>query len=242
MTRISLRINPQIVVSSVLALLFTLFATSVSVSAQDSPDFLLGNVTLEKNPTKEQTREAIDKVSNYIDSMKKEANGNETKFSVLIIEDLAKRNIIDEEAKQGFLSFIANIPKPPIEEIPGTTLPGNVSTPGPGTFPGNLTIPGNTDFLKDLDASSAMLDDIAKNNSDSQVVTLMTDIIKKKVTDIGAFVSGNGTDTGPVTIEGEFNDVSPTDFAKAVTCAAAFVLGGSPLTSAANGYYCIKIM
>ena len=70
----------------------------------------------------------------------------------------------------------------------------------------------------------------------------MTDILKKKVTDIESFVSGNGTDTGPVTIEGEFNDVSPTDFAKAVTCAAAVVLGGSPLTSIANGYYCVHIM
>lgn len=225
------------VVGAAFIALFALLATSLSVFAQDAPDFLLGNLTLEKNPTKEQTQEAIDKVSKYLDNMKKEANGNETKFSMLIVEDLEKRNIIDEDTKQGFLSFIANSPKPPMSPFPG--FPGS-------TIPGNLTVPtfpdeNITDFQKELNTSSAMLDNIAKNNSESQVVTLMTDIIKKKVTDIGTLVSGNGT-TGPVTISGEFNDVSPTDFAKAVTCAAAVVLGGSPLTSAANGYYCIKVM
>lgn len=224
----------QVVFGSVLASLFILFGPTISVSAQDAPDFLLGNLTLEKNPTKEQTQEAIEKVSKYLDSMKKEANGNKTKFSVLMIEDLAKRNIIDDDAKQSFLSLIDSFPKPPMGTFPGSTIP-NMTGP---TFP-DEAVPG---FLKDLDSSSAMLDNIAKNNSDSQAVTLMTDIIKKKVTDIGTLVSGNGTDTGPVTFSDEFGDVSPSDFAKAVTCAAAVVLGGTPLSSAANGYYCIKIM
>ena len=232
------RILLPVVLGSVFTSLFAIGGLSINVYAQDAPDFLLGNLASEENPTKEQTQEAIDKINNYTSTMLKEANGNRTKLNILLIEDLEKRNIIDEDAKQGFLKLITTIPKPPIGTIPGF--------PGPA-FPGNLTAPtfpdeNNTDFLKDLDTSSTLLDNIAKNNTDSQVVTLMTDILKKKVTDIESFVSGNGTDTGPVTIEGEFNDVSPTDFAKAVTCAAAVVLGGSPLTSIANGYYCVHIM
>lgn len=114
--------------------------------------------------------------------MLKEANGIITKMNVLLIEDMAKRNIINEEAKEGFLSFAASLPKPPMETVPGTT-------------PGNLTIPRNvTDILKDLDTSPALLDEIAKDNSDSQMVTLMSDILKKRITDIGNVVSGNVTD------------------------------------------------
>ena len=119
-------------------------------------------------------------------------HGNQTKLNVLLIEDLAKRNIIDAEAKEDLLSFVSSLPKPPMVTLPGT-LPGN-----------NLTIPGNnTEILKELNATSALLDEIAINNTDSQPVTLMTDILKKKVTDIATFVSGNGTDNvlGPVTIQ-----------------------------------------
>ena len=203
-----LRIYTPIIVGSVLASLFTVFALSVNVSAQDAPDFLLGNLTLEQNPTKEQTQEAIDKVQNYTSTMLKAANGNQTKLDVLLIEDLAKRNIIDEDAKQGFLSFIAKIPKPSLDGLPGT-------------IPGNLT---------DLDASSALLDEIAKNNSDSQPVSLMTSILKKRVGDLG-----NGTDVLPFSDDAEI-------FGKAVVCAAMTVLGGNPLSSAANAYYCYQVM
>jgi hypothetical protein len=215
----NLRIYTPTVFGSVLASLFTLFTLSVNVSAQDAPDYLFGNLTFEKNLTKEQLQEIIDKGRNYTSTMLKAANGNETKLNVLLIEDLAKRNIINEEAKQGFLSFIANMPKPPMGSLPGTG-PGNL------TLPGNVTLPGNSiDFLKDLDANSVLLDEIAKNNSDSQTVTLMTDILKKKVTDIGIFVSGNGTDMGlpPVTIS---SFVTPGQFGKAVLCASLTTLGG----------------
>lgn len=164
--------------------------------------------------------------------MRKEANGNGTKLNVLIIEDLAKRNIIDEEAKQGFLKLIATIPKPPMGTPPG--FPGN-------TIPGNLTAPTipddtSTDFLKNLDASSALLDDIAKNNSDSQTAVLMTDIFKKRISDIETFVSGNRTDTGIVPIED--NNVSPGEFGGAVLCASIFALG--PVMNAVNTYNCIE--
>lgn len=222
--------HAPIVFGSVLASLFTLFALSVNVSAQDAPDYVLGNLTLEKNATKEQTEEVINKVSNYLDNMKKEANGNQTKLNVLLIEDLAKRNIIDDDAKQDFLAFIARIPKPPMEGLPGT-------------LPGNLTIPGNTDFFKDPDASSAMLDDIAKNNSDSQMVTLITDIIKKRGTDIGIFVSGNVTDTDlpPMTIS-EMSWGEAT--VKGTTCALVGMAlsGGSPLVAVSNSYTCAKLI
>lgn len=231
MTGKNLRVYAPIVVGSVLASLFTLFAPSVNVSAQDAPDFVLGNLTFEKNVTKEQRQEIIDKTSDYINTMLKEADGNLTKLNVLLIEDLAKRNIIDEDAKQGFLSFVASLPKPPME------------TP-PGTLPGDLTIPGNTtDFLKDLDTSSALLDEIAVNNSDSQIVTLMTDILKKRGTDIGTLVSGNGTDTGPVTI-GTFDNVTVEEFGKAAACAfiGGATSGGSILTTLSHGYTCAKLI
>ena len=207
----SIRIYSPIVFGSVLASLITLLTLSVNVSAQNAPDYVLGNLTLGENPTKEQTQEVVDKVTNYTNTMLKAANGNETKLSVLAIEDLAKRNIIDEDAKQGFLAYVASLPKPPMETLPGT-------------LPGNLTIPGNTtDFLKDLDTSSALLDDIANNNSDSQVVTLMTDILKKRVTDVGTLVSGNGTDTGIV----PFSDFSARGFGLGVA-GAAIAMAVSP--------------
>lgn len=202
----SIRIYSPIIFGSVLASLFTLFALSVNVSAQEAPNYITGNIKLDSNLTREQLQELGDKITNYINTMKKAANGNQTKLNVLLIEDLAKRNIIDEEAKQGFLSFIAKTTKPPMEGLPGT-------------LPGNLTIPGNTtDFLKNLNDSSALLDEIATNNSDSQTVTLMTDILKKRVTDIGTLVSGNGTDTGlpPVTISD--SDATWAFVGKALTC------------------------
>lgn len=103
---------------------------------------------------------------------------------------------------------------------------------------GNITLPGNsTAFLKDLDASSALLDEIAKNNSDSQTVTLMTDILKKKVTDIGILVSGNGTDIMLFS-----DEIPPGDFVKGVTCAAVFVLSGNIVSSLANGYMCVEVL
>ncbi|HTH23195.1 MAG TPA: hypothetical protein VL854_13335 [Nitrososphaeraceae archaeon] len=126
-------------------------------------------------------------------------HGNQTKLNVLLIEDLAKRNIIDAEAKEDLLSFVSSLPKPPMVTLPGTLPGNNLTIPG-----NNLTIPGNnTEILKELNATSALLDEIAINNTDSQPVTLMTDILKKKVTDIATFVSGNGTDNvlGPVTIQ-----------------------------------------
>lgn len=224
------QIYAPVVVATLLVSLFTLFAASVNVSAQDAPDYLFGDLTFERNLTKEQSQEIIDIATNYSNTMLKEANGNITKLNVLLIEDLANRNIIDEEAKQGFLSFVANLPIPPTETIPGTS-PGNL------TIPGNVTLPGNnTDFLKDLEASSTLLDGIAKNNSDSQVVTLMTSILKKKVTDIGTDISGNGTDTGlpPVPIF----DVTPGEFGKAVVCAMVTTIGGV----SGLGQVCVDIL
>ncbi|HTH23194.1 MAG TPA: hypothetical protein VL854_13330 [Nitrososphaeraceae archaeon] len=61
-----------------------------------------------------------------------------------------------------------------------------------------------------------MLDDIANNSSDSQTVTLMTDILKRKVTDIGTLISGNGTNTGLVTISD--NEEGWANLGKIATC------------------------
>ena len=205
------------------------------MSAQDAPNYLFGNLGLESNLTREKLQELGDKNTNYTSTMLKEANGNDTKLNVLLVEDLAKRNIIDEETKQGFLSFIANIPKPPMEGLPGTS-------PGDLTIPGNVTLLGNsTDFLKDLDSSSALLDEIANNNTGSQLVTLMTDILKKRVTDIGTLISGNGTDTGMVTISSEF---TPGIVGKGVACAfvGMALSGGSPLTALSTGLACANLI
>lgn len=217
-----------VIVGNFLAIFFTLFATSGNASAQDAPDYLFGNLTLERNLTKEQLQEMVDIATNYTNTMLKAANGNETQLNVLLIEDLAKRNIIDEDAKQGFLAFAASLPKPPMETLPGT-------------LPGNLTIPGNiTDILKDLDASSALLDEIAVNNSDSQTVTLMTDILKKRVTDVGAFVSGNGTDTGIVPFSGWEQDAA-VGIAIYVTALSTPGLGAvGPAIALSNIYNAIK--
>ena len=171
-------------VSSILASLFAIFALNINASAQDAPNYLLGNLTFDSELTTEQAQEINDKITNYTGTMLKEANGNLTKLNELLIEDMAKRNIIDEEAKDGYLTFIARLPIPPIETVPGTT-------------PGNMTNPGNvTDFLNDLDTSSALLDEISLKNSDSQIVTLMNTVLKTGITDFKNIVSGNVTDIG----------------------------------------------
>ena len=159
-------------------------------------------------------------------------HGNQTKLNVLLIEDLAKRNIIDAEAKEDLLSFVSSLPKPPMVTLPGT-LPGN-----------NLTIPGNnTEILKELNATSALLDEIAINNTDSQPVTLMTDILKKKVTDIATFVSGNGTDNvlGPVTIQLE-SDKFWANVGISVTCSLVGMNlpGGAAIM--ANTLQCVELI
>lgn len=242
----SIRIYSPIIFGSILVSLFALFALGGNVSAQNEPDYILGDLTNEKNLTKEKKQEIFDKIANYWNTMKKEANGNGTKLNVLIIEDMAKRKIIDDDAKQAFLSFIVGLPKPPMTTLPGIipgnlTFPGPGNIPGPGIIPGNITFPGNnTEFIKGLDTSSAMLDAIAKNNSDSQTAVLMSDIFKKRITDIETFVSGNVTDTGPVTIEGEFNDVSAAEFGGAALCAAVFMLSPNTILNAVNGYNCVQ--
>ena len=223
--------HAPIVFGSVLTSLFTLLALSVNVSAQDAPDFLLGDLANEKNLTNEQRQEISDRISNYWSTMKEEANGNGTKFSTLVIEDMAKRKIIDEDAKQGFLSFIGKLPKSNV--IPD---PGNLTIPGPVPLPGN-----NTGILKDLDTSSAMLDEIANNNSDSQTVILMTDVFKKQVSGIKDVISGNVTDTGIVPFE-DLSSVTPGEFGGAALCAGLTFLGGTPLTNAANFYNCLQTL
>jgi hypothetical protein len=164
------KVRLSIIFGSVLVLLFTLIAPSVNVSAQDAPDYLMGNLTLNSKLTTEQVKEIGDKIANYTGTMLKEANGNITKMNVLLTEDMAKRNIIDQEAKEDLLSLVASLTA------------------------GNLTKGNVTDILKDLNTSSALLDEIAKNNSDSQTVSLMSEILKKRITDIGNAVSGNVTD------------------------------------------------
>lgn len=180
-------------------------------------------------------RLSIDKVRNYTSTIKKEANGNITKLNVLLIEDLAKRNIIDAEARAALLSFVSSLPQAPMVTIPGT-IPGNLTIPGPGTIPRN-----NTELLKEIDATSALLDEIANNNTDSQPITLMTDILKKKVTDIGNFVSGNGTDNGlgPVPI-GIGSDETWANIGRAAFCtlvAASYPGAGAAM---ATSLQCIE--
>jgi len=227
----NLRKYAPIVLSTVLASLFTFFTLNVNVSAQDAPDYLLGNLTLERNLTKEQRQEIIEKVTDHLRTVKKEANGNITKLNMLLIEDLAKRKIIDAEAKEDLLSFISSLPKPPMETLPGT-------------IPGNVTIPGNnTELLKELDATSALLDGIAINNTDSQPVTLITDVIKKKVTDIETFVSGNGTDNGlgPVTI-GIGSDETWSNIGRAMFCTLVAASNPGAGAAMATSLQCIEIV
>ena len=192
----STRMTYSIMFSSILASLLTIFALSINASAQDAPDYLLGNLTLDSDLTPEQVQEIGDKITNYTSTMLKGANGNITRMNELLIEDMAKRNIIDEEAKEDYLSFIASLPKSPMEAVSGTT-------------PGNLTIPGNvTDILKDLDTSSELLDEITMNGSDSQMVTLMNGMLKEGITDFRNVISGNVTDVGlpPMTIFSESDE------------------------------------
>jgi hypothetical protein len=228
---------PPIVLGTIMASLFTLLSLSVDVSAQDAPDYLLGNLTLERNLTKEQRQEIAEEVTEHLNSMKKEADGNVTKLNVLLIEDLANRNIIDANGKDNLLSFISSLPKSDIETLPGM-VPENV------TIPGNVTSPGNnTEFLKELEATSTMIDEIAINNTDSQPVSLITDIIKKRVSDIETFVSGNGTDTGvgPVTF-GIGSDETWASVGKSMTCALVGAALPGAGTAYAAQYYCMGLI
>ena len=179
-----------LVVGSILAFLFAIFALNVNVSAQNTPDYLLRNLTLDSNLTTKQVQEIGDKITNYTETMLKIANGNITKMNELLIEDMVKRNIIDEEAKEDYLSFIANLPKSPIKTITNTTS-GNV-----------------TDLIKDLNTSSELLDEIATKNSDSQMVTLMNGMLKDGITNFRNVISGNVTDLGlpPMTVLSESDE------------------------------------
>ena len=89
--------------------LFSLnIGSRVDVSASTTPDYLLGNVSL-NNLTPTQTTEITDKVVNYTKTIVEKANGNLTKMSLLVTDDMTKRNIISENDKQELNSFISSL-------------------------------------------------------------------------------------------------------------------------------------
>ena len=61
------------------------------------------------NLTPTQTTEITDKVVNYTKTIVEKANGNLTKMSLLVTDDMTKRNIINENEKQELISFISGL-------------------------------------------------------------------------------------------------------------------------------------
>jgi hypothetical protein len=152
-------------------------------------------------------------VANYTKTMREKANGNITQMNILMIEDLEKRNIIDQKDEEGLLSFVASL------------------NPKPTNIPGNLTALINETTTDSIEA----LEEIASNSSNVNVITLVG-TLKNRVNDIGTntatLISGNGTGgisvLPPVTI-----DLSPENnmrfrmgFCMAATIAGGITYGG----------------
>jgi hypothetical protein len=55
--------------------------------------------------TTAQIGEISDKIANYTNHFVKESKGNQTKMNMLLIDDLEKRNIINEKDKQVLLTL-----------------------------------------------------------------------------------------------------------------------------------------
>jgi hypothetical protein len=140
-----------IILVSVFTSLFAICGLSVNVSAQGGPEFLVGNVSLSSNMTAAQIEETKDKVANYTNNIKEKAKGNLTKMSLLTIDDLLGRKLINEKDKQELVSFVTKL-----NQIKPT---------------GNLTI-------ADRDVSSA-LENLSSNSSNPIIVTLKETLKKK---------------------------------------------------------------
>jgi hypothetical protein len=93
----------------------TTFANNfvVSASGSSAPNYVLGNVS-NTNLTAAKALEMEGKVVNYTETLAEKSNGNLTKMNMLLLDDLVKRNIINEKEKQELLSFsfVSNEIKP----------------------------------------------------------------------------------------------------------------------------------
>ena len=90
----------MVLISSTLASVFaTNFGSNIGVNAASgAPNYLLGNLS-NANLTASQVTEYSDKVSNYTKTILEKSNGNSSKMNMLLIDDLFKRNIINEKEK-----------------------------------------------------------------------------------------------------------------------------------------------
>lgn len=80
------------------------FVSNTSVSASNTPDYLFGKIS-NGNLSAAQATELIDKVVNYKKSLLEKSNGNLSRMNTLLLDDLEKRNIINETDKQQILSL-----------------------------------------------------------------------------------------------------------------------------------------
>jgi hypothetical protein len=186
----------SITLGSILALLFTLFCGSginVSASVATAPNYLLGNLSLNTNLTAPQILDFTDKITNYTNQFIQESNGNLTKMNILLIDDLQKRNIINENDKQELLSL--------------NTALGEIE-------------PTNNITLINSDVSS-LLEETVTNSSNPMIITLKSDL-NKKIRDIGTNIGGLGGIPGlpPLTI-GSFWDDEHRSMRLTLGCQAA---------------------
>jgi hypothetical protein len=90
-------------------ILVSTFASNWDISALSAygsgpPNYLLGNLS-NANLTASQVSASIDKLANYTKTFVEKSNGNSSKMTRILIDDLVKRNIISEKDKQHLLSF-----------------------------------------------------------------------------------------------------------------------------------------
>lgn len=135
----------SIIVGSVLA------GLSVNVSTSGAPDYLLGNLTQNTNLTAAQTHEISDKLFNYTNSIKEKAKGNLTQMNIFLLDDMVKRNIIDEKDKQDSVALISGL-----NQIKPTS---------------NLTIINNE--------VSSLVEEFASNSSNPILIALKDNLKKK---------------------------------------------------------------
>lgn len=199
----------------VISLLFSInFGSRINVSASTAPNYLLGNSSLNTNLAAPQLLELNDKITNYTRHFIQESNGNLTKMNILLIDDLQKRNIINEKDKQELLSL--NIALGEIE-------------------------PTNNITLINSDVSS-LLEETVTNSSNPMLITLKSDL-NKKIRDIGTNIGSLGGIPGlpPLTI-GSFWDDEHRSLRLTLGCQAAGTAVSGPAIGSYIGSICGVIL
>jgi hypothetical protein len=196
------------------------------VSASTEPDFMLGNVSTSLTmPQASQLGNLSEQDLNLLSEMRQESNGNLTKLNMLLLDEMERRNIINNVEKQELLTLVV-----------GTA---NINPTN------NLTIIDNE--------VSSMLDTVGRNTTNPTVVALKSTL--GRIVDLrpdiivpsnGTLSSGNitGGISGlpPLTIDASSTLAGIEKNAKVQTCALVGSIIDDGLGAGVGGIVCNYIL